>query len=166
MDSIWNSAENNGYIKYRSEVLQKPSNMSIPSYLAKRFIKLDTLSRNADGDTLHAEFYALGMVGAIKNMYCYVIERQFASKYYRSSEKYLFTYDKRFKIIDKLLLTHEIPGTANPDNFDVLTGNFNEMTWFEETKGFIYEDMTMQLENEIGIITNFKVKETGKIVKK
>lgn len=43
MDSIWNSVENNGYIKYRAEIKPKPSNQFIPKYLSKKFLKMDTV---------------------------------------------------------------------------------------------------------------------------
>ena len=166
MDSIWNSVEDNGYIKYRAEVLPKPANLLIPKYMSKRFLKMDTLSFTENGDTLHAEFFALGYIGSVKNVFCYLIEKQFVGKYYRSSEKYLCTFDRKCKQIDKLLLTHEIPGAPSMDNFDLLSDNFNQLTWFEETKGNIYEDLSIELENEIGKQTYYKVKENGHISKK
>ncbi len=39
MDSIWNSVENNGYIKYRAEVKSKPAIQFIPKHMVKRFLK-------------------------------------------------------------------------------------------------------------------------------
>ena len=166
MDSIWNSVDDNGYIHYRAQVKRKPDNLLIPKYMSKRFLKMDTVSITETGDTLHAEFFAIGYVGGIKNVFCYVIERQFAGKYYRSSEKHLFTFDKKCKQIDKLLLTHEIPGATAVDNFDILNDHFDQMTWFEETKGNIYADLSIDLENEIGKLTHFHIKENGKILKK
>ena len=150
MDSIWNSVENNGYIKYRAEIKRKPSNFYIPKYMVKRFLKMDTIMYKANGDTLYADFFALGYFSNIKNVFCYLVERQFAGKYYRMSEKFLITFDKRHKIIDKMMLSHEIPGAANNENFDVFNDSFNESTWFEETYGIIHEDLTIHLESEIG----------------
>lgn len=166
MDSIWNSVEDNGYIKYRAEIKLKPSNLYIPNHLSKRFLKMDTIMFKPNGDTLHADFFALGYFGSIKNVFCFIVERQFAGKYYRMSEKYLITFEKRFKIIDKILLSREIPGAANMDNFDVFNDSFNESTWFEETLGIIHDDMTIHIENEIGKMTNYKIKDNGKIVKR
>jgi hypothetical protein len=163
MDSIWNSVEDNGYIKYRAEVLQKSPSMRIPGHLSKRFIKLDTIAYSENHDTLHAEFYAIGYIGGIRNVFCYIIERQLAGRAYRSSEKYLFTLDKKCRPIDRLLLTHEIPGAPNMDNFDIFSDNFNQLTWFEETKGIVYEDMTLELEDELGKVRKFKVKDNGRI---
>ena len=166
MDSIWNTVEDNGYIKFRADVLKKPSTLRIPKYMQKRFIKLDTIAYLDNGDTAHAEFYAIGYVGSIKNVFCYIIERQFAATHYRSAEKYLFTYDKKCKVIDKLLLTHEIPPVVNENNFDLFSDNFYQLTWFAETKGIIYEDMDLELENEIGKVTKYKINENGKIKSK
>lgn len=165
MDSLWNSVENNGYIKYRSEIKPKPANQFIPKYLSKRFLKMDTIMFKENGDTLHADFYALGYFANIKDVFCFLVERQFAGKVYRMSEKYLVTFDKKYKIIDKILLSHEIPGAANAENFDVFNDSFNESTWFEESYGIIREDLSIELENEIGKITNYKIKDNGKIVK-
>ena len=165
MDSIWNSVENNGYIKYRAEIKRKPSNFYIPKYMVKRFLKMDTIMFKENGDTLHADFFALGYFSNIKNVFCYLVERQFAGKYYRMSEKFLITLDKRHKVIDKIMLSHEIPGAANNENFDVFNDSFNESTWFEETYGIIHEDLTIHLESEIGKMSNFKIKDNGKIVK-
>ena len=126
---------------------------------------MDTIMFKENGDTLHADFYALGYFANIKDVFCFLVERQFAGKLYRMSEKYLVTFDKKYKIIDKILLSHEIPGAANAENFDVFNDSFNESTWFEETYGIIREDLTIELENEIGKMFYYKIKENGKITK-
>jgi len=166
MDSIWNSVENNGYIKYRAEVLPKPLSSKIPRHLQKRFIKMDTVAYSETGDSMINEFFALGYVGSIKNVFCFLIERQLTYKSYRSSEKFLCTFDRRFKMIDRLLLSHEIPGAPSTDNFDVFSDNFNQLTWFEETKGIVFEDLTIEMENEIGKVSHYKLKDNGHFAKR
>lgn len=166
MDSILNTIDKHKYIKYRAEIKTKPDNLKIAKHFWKRFLKLDSISKNEFGDTLHAEFYALGYVGSIKDVLCFIVERQFFDKYYRSSEKFLITYDRRLRQIDKILLTHQIPGAQPPPEFTNYADPDKVIAWFEDTQGMIYEDMTITLANEIGKVTKFRVEKNGKIKKK
>ncbi|MFI5221565.1 MAG: hypothetical protein ACHQK8_04505 [Bacteroidia bacterium] len=166
MDSIWNSVDKKGFIRYRSEVKRKGENQLIPKFMLKRFLKMDSVILNKVGDTMHAEFFAIGYVGSIKDINCLIVERQFFSKYYRSSEKFLCTYDKKYKPIDRILLSREIPGSMDhTNNFDVFSDSFNDMTWFTESKAIIFEKMLIEIENETGQTYFFKVKPNGKIEK-
>jgi hypothetical protein len=164
MDSIRNSVDKKKYFRYRSDIRPRPDNLKIGRHLVKRFIKMDTIGRNELGDSVKAEFYALGLVGSIPNVLCYIVERQFCNKYYRSSAKFLVTYDRKCRMIDRMELTHAIPGVLPADEYGIVKED--ALPWFELTEGVIYEDYAIVLVNEVGTTRRYYIYPSGRIGKR
>lgn len=167
MDSIRNTAEGYGYIRYRAQIMPRPANTLIPYFINKKYLQLDTLKVLENGDTCYADVFALGTMINSPLVTGLLIERQFAGYYYRSSEKFLFTFDKKGKRIDQLRLATETPpeGPSN-DNYDRLEDRFSRLPWFTETEGLVNRNLSILLGNETGKLSKYQVRGNGKVQKR
>jgi hypothetical protein len=167
MDSLRARGEEGGYIRFKVEVLPGKAEQRVPAYLCRRFIELDTLRVLESGDTVVAEFYNLETVINNRQLFGLIIERQWVANHYRGSEKFLCTFDKRFRPLDVVKLASSIPPDGSSvDNFNKIVGSFERLPWFiEESEGALYKDMTMSYMDPHDQLIRYRVNLEGRIVR-